>query len=309
MSLPDYPFVSVVVPVYNASAYIDKLLKALGEQSYPQDCYEVIIVDNNSTDDTFKLISSSSFKAIQENDIQSSYAARNKGIAEAKGGIIAFTDADCTPCKEWIAQGVFKMRAEQADLVAGNVEFVYSPKPTAAEIYDSITHMQVESEVVLKGVAPTANLFVKRRVFDCIGFFDAKVKSGGDIQFTKKATVHGCKLCYSDTAVVYHPTRSYFEFVRKIIRTGKGSAHYRLSAGHSLIHEFFYMPYAVFFKISTEKALLKSRFEQRQLSSYKISFNRVVAFGVFCSFVSHLAAMLEFWRILILIALGRYKSR
>jgi glycosyltransferase involved in cell wall biosynthesis len=303
------PFVSVIVPVYNSAAFIEKLLDSLLAQDYPEDKREFIIVDNNSKDDTKKIISRYPFIPACENVIQSSYAARNKGIAMAKGDITAFTDADCRPVRSWLSEGVKTMLETGADLVAGEVEFVYSEKPTAAEVYDSITHMQMESEVKEKGVAPTANLFVRSEMFDKIGLFDSRVKSGGDTQWTRKATSQGYRLVYSGQAVVEHPTRNFSQFVKKIIRTGAGSAHARLANGHSLIHEFFYMPYAVFFKIKLDKELLRERFNKKSLAQSGVNLNAVFRVGRITNMISNIAAMFEIWRILALILLRKYEIK
>lgn len=301
------PNVTVIVPVYNAEKFIGKLLYRLSGQDYPAEKLEIIIVDNGSTDDTKALAAEYPFKILEENKIQSSYAARNKGIENAAGEVLAFTDADCQPLESWVSQGVDALIKSRADIAAGKVEFIYSQKPTAAEIFDSITHMQIESEVIEKGVAPTANLFVKREMFEKIGKFNSFVKSGGDMQWTAKAAKAGFKLIYSSEAVVKHPSRNLAAFLKKVIRTGAGSPHKRLADGHSLLHEFFYTPYAVFFKVKLDKDILKERFCSRGLDKTGISFSRVMAVGLFCNIVSHISALVEFWRLFILILLRRYK--
>ncbi|MFI4911315.1 MAG: glycosyltransferase [Sedimentisphaeraceae bacterium JB056] len=303
------PFVSVVVPVYNSAGFIEKLLDNLLAQDYPKHLHEIIIVDNHSRDNTKDIIGKYPFILAEENEIQSSYAARNKGLEIAKGEVVAFTDADCQPLVEWLSEGVRTLLDSNADVVAGNVKFIYSEKPTAAEIYDSITHMQMESEVKEKGVAPTANLFIKREMFEKIGVFDSRVKSGGDVQWTRKATTSGYQLVYSEKAAVKHPTRNLAQFTKKVMRTGAGRIHARLAAGHSVIHEFFYTPYAIFFKIHLNKDMLKRRFEERGLSQREVRFWKVCSVGLFTNFISHVATLVEFFRIFPLILCKKYKVR
>ena len=70
-------------------------------QDYPKDRYEIIVVDGHSSDSTLKLLSKFPIKVI-EDDGRGVSDARNKGIEKAKGGIIAFTDGDCTATPGWI---------------------------------------------------------------------------------------------------------------------------------------------------------------------------------------------------------------
>ncbi len=217
------PFVSVIVPVYNDEARIATCVEALLKQDYPRDRYEVLMVDNGSSDGTRDVIGRYPVTLLVEDQIRGSYAARNKGLEHAKGDIIAFTDSDCTPVPGWISEGVAALESQQVDLAGGNVRFYYhGSTPTGAEIYDSISNMQMEQSITTRKVAKTANLFVNRRVFDEVGPFPHELKSGGDILWTKKATSAGFELVYAPKAEVGHPTRRLRELVRKQFRVGKG---------------------------------------------------------------------------------------
>jgi len=215
----ELPFVSVIVPVYNDPERIKICIEKLLEQSYPKERYEIIIIDNNSSDDTVDIIKKYPVKLLHEKDIQSSYAARNKGVKEAKGEIIAFTDSDCHPAKEWLENGVRAMQSEKADLVAGKVSFIFSDKNDSFEICDSIEHMQQKDTVMRGGSAATANLFVRKNIFNEIGFFP-NVKSGGDGAWTHNASKKGYKIVYYSNAEVFHPTRKKKEILEKKIRIG-----------------------------------------------------------------------------------------
>jgi glycosyltransferase involved in cell wall biosynthesis len=81
------PFISVVVPVYNGDRIIGNCVESLLNQSYPKDNYEIIVVDNGSTDNTRAIIKKYPVKMLIEDSIKSSYAARNKGIKHAKGEV------------------------------------------------------------------------------------------------------------------------------------------------------------------------------------------------------------------------------
>jgi glycosyltransferase involved in cell wall biosynthesis len=214
------PFVSVIVPVYNDKKRISICIEKLLNQTYPKDKYEIIIIDNNSTDTTPDIVESYPVKLLFEKNIQSSYAARNKGIKKAKGEIIAFTDSDCQPTKEWIENGIMSLLNNKVDLVAGHVEFIFKNKKDPYEIYDSIEHMQ-QQKSVKKGMAATANLFTNKCVFEKIWLFQ-NVESGGDRSWTCLATQNNFRLLYDSTSIVYHPTRNKKEVLRKKFRVGTG---------------------------------------------------------------------------------------
>ena len=178
--------ISVIIPVYNSSGYIARTIESVLAQTHKPD--EIIVVDNNSTDGTIEIVKQYPVTLLQENEVQSSYAARNKGINHARSEIIAFIDADCIAADNWIKEGVGALQSESADLAGGRVEFFFSEEQTAAELYDSIQYLDIETKVKDNGRAPTANLFVRKSVFDKVGMFPSHVKSGGDIQWTNKAT-------------------------------------------------------------------------------------------------------------------------
>ncbi len=228
------PKVSVIVLVYNAENNIATLIESLLDLDYPKELLEIIIVDNNSSDMTKEIAKQFPVKLLEEKNIQSSYAARNRGIHNAKGEILAFIDSDCTATPPWVKEGVKVLVYEDADLVGGKVEFVYSKNKTAAELYDSITHMQNEIYIKELKVSSTANLFVKSSLFNEIGMFPDRVKSGGDLQWTGKAVANGFLLVYSPEAIVNHPTRSIKALLMKKYRTGTGAMHIWINNGTSL---------------------------------------------------------------------------
>ena len=108
------PIVSVVIPVYNGEKDLPDLIECLRSQTYPPHSVEYLLVDNKSRDYTSTILQTAAkspsqegfnqitIRNLSENKIQSSYAARNKGIRASRGEIIAFTDADCRPESQWL---------------------------------------------------------------------------------------------------------------------------------------------------------------------------------------------------------------
>lgn len=219
-----YPLVTVIVPVRNGEQTIDKLLSSLLSQDYPSDKTEIIIVDNGSQDQTLEMVKKHPVTLEKENKTFSSYAARNKGLSVANGEIIAFTDADCVPKKDWIREGVIALIEQNADMVGGKISFLLSDRPSAAELIDSLTFMQNEQNIKNKQTAVTANLFVRKELFNKLGLFE-EVKSGGDFQWTHKATQNDFSLIYAPQVIVYHPARNLRQLLNKgrRIKTGTRS--------------------------------------------------------------------------------------
>ena len=216
------PLITVIIPVYNGRNKIGNLLDSLMDQSYPKSLMEIIVIDNYSTDNPEDIVKKYPVKLLEENDIRSSYAARNKGIKAALGDILAFTDSDCTATYRWIEEGVKMLDGGNTDIVGGRVEFTFSDKKTIAEQYDSMTNMQIEKNIRERGVAKTANLFVRASVFSELGDFPTHVKSGGDVYWTSRATASGYSIKYAPDAVVKHPARNLIQLMKKQFRVGTG---------------------------------------------------------------------------------------
>jgi len=223
MSKTNIP-VSVIIPVYNDPDGLKRCLEAVLDQDYPLDEYEVIVVDNNSDDNTSEIARKYSVQLLFETKIQSSYAARNRGIKSARGEIIAFTDSDCIPHENWLKNGTNGIKEEEYDMVGGKISFLpMNPSErSVSEVYDSIMNLQMERSVQESNSALTANLFVKKSIFQDVGKFSNRYISGGDSEWTQRATNSGYNLGYAPGATVFHPVRGFKELIKKNTRIGRG---------------------------------------------------------------------------------------
>jgi len=222
------PTVSVIVPVRNDAAGLTNLLPALLAQTYPRRRIEILVVDNGSRDESFAVAERYAaahpgmVRALVEDRVASSYAARNAGLRAATGQILAFTDADCTPDPGWIAAGVRALDETPADLAGGRVIFTLPPRPSAAALHDAITNLRTGHTIATQGSAATANLFVRRQVVEALGPFPAHLRSGGDAIWTHRAARAGHRLTYAPDALVSHPPRELGPLLRKCARVGQG---------------------------------------------------------------------------------------
>ena len=272
------PFVSIIVPVYNGGFSLEKNIKRLLDQDYPKDSYEIIIVDNGSTDSTFEVIKKYSVIALQENNKQNSYAARNKGVLHAKGTLLAFTDTDCLPQTDWVSQAVDCFEKNQADVVAGNIQFTFSKNPTPAELTDSVMNLDNKAGIK-KGLGKTANLFITKKCFDEVGPFSEGRTSGGDGQWTSRALRLNKKLVYAEQAIVLHEARDFKGLMKKHLRVGQGS----IGVWRSQKRSVFWI-IARFFALFIPLSIIQVPFwiRKRRMSGLKYPIFKMITIAYLC---------------------------
>ena len=223
------PTVSIIVPVYNNSDGIQNLLKALKSQNYPQDRYDVLIVDNGSKDDTLNVIQAAiddldNFQLLIEDNIKGSYAARNKGVLAANGSILAFTDSDCIPIPSWISSGVKNLLKYQVSYGGGQIKYIYSKeKPNLYEKFDTLHRLNQQYYIENRRFSATANLFIYKILAIKVGMFNADLLSSGDLEFGQRIYKLKHKIIYIPDAIVKHTARKTFNAnMKKSIRLAVG---------------------------------------------------------------------------------------
>ncbi len=157
-----------------------------------------------------------------ENEIEGSYAARNKGIQHADGHVLAFLDADETVDDDWLETALNAMNERKIDYLGCNVELTL-PEDSLVGRYNARTGFPVERYLEEEHYAPTCALLVRREVFEDIGLFDARLISGGDREFGERVYEAGYDQGYAEDAVVFHPARTSFgSLAKKNFRVGRG---------------------------------------------------------------------------------------
>lgn len=226
------PTVSIVSPALNAAPYIGRFVESLLAQDYPRDLFDIVIVDNGSDDDTVGILSRYPVRVLHQPLRGSPGATRNLGIRSTSGEILALVDSDVTLDATWLRTGVTSMRDRQADLVAGEITLYYVHGGTAAEMFDALFHARNEVLVTQRSQATTANLFVRRRVFDTVGLFP-ELTSGEDSILTFRSVQEGFRLIYEPALVVGHPTKLLRGLLQKAWRVGDVYADIMRAEGRS----------------------------------------------------------------------------
>lgn len=213
--------VSVIVPIYNGEADLPELLAGLRSQSYPADRTELIIVDNASRDRTLAILKDSAeqipnLQVKSENEIQSSYAARNTGIKAATGEILAFTDADCRPQSDWLENLVAPFSQPQIGIVAG--EILAFPGNSLLEQYADAQETLSQKHTLAHPFCPygqTANLAVRRQAFNQVGLFRPYLTTGGDADICWRILQQTeWQIEFAPNAIIRHRHRQTLEELR-----------------------------------------------------------------------------------------------
>ncbi len=205
-----YPSVSIIVPVYNSKDTIRMCLKSLLNLDYPFDRLEILAVDNNSTDGSKEIIAQFPVTYLLENKVQTSYGARNKGIENASGEILIFTDADCIADPQWLRNLLEGFKERNVGCCAGEI-LPYKPF-SLVEVYSARKGFISQRITLSKPFLPfpqTANVAYRREVFERIGAFNHRLISGGDADFAWRMQLQtNLKIEYCPEAIVYHKHRS-----------------------------------------------------------------------------------------------------
>ncbi len=199
------PFVSVVIPAFNAEDTLKDCLDALANQSYLRGKYEILVIDDGSTDATPDIAESGADRVIyQEN--QGPAIARNTGVDAARGEIILFTDADCVACETFVEQMINPL----ADPAVVGVKGAYRTHQKRmwarfAQIEFEERYAKLAKTEFIDFVDSHAAAF-RKDVFLEVGGFDPHfpVANNEDVDLSYKIARLGYPMIFNQEAIVYH---------------------------------------------------------------------------------------------------------
>jgi len=206
--------VSIIIPIKNRYYLLDNLIKNLSNLNYPQ--YEILIVDDCSTDNTKDLLKNYPIKFISLEKSVGSAKARNIGIKEAKYDIIALTDSDCFVSRNWLNNLVPYLN--NYDMVGGKIVSCDSSET-------KLIPFNMENEIIINKDSPmnfldTSNMLLKKNLWNSIGgFLNYRIE---DLEFSWRALKKGFKLIYTPKGLVIHVGfRPPLHNIKKYIQYGK----------------------------------------------------------------------------------------
>ena len=226
------PQISAIVVTRNAEAVLPSLLESLRLQTLEASRFEVLVVDNGSSDRGAVIAREAGARVI-EHSRPNRAAARNIGAQHARSDLFAFTDADCVPSPRWL-EALLDCAGGQ-DIVAGHVEVSTGEPPNPVERFERLWRFDQEAWV-RQGWAATANLCVGREVMESVGGFDpAYLHYGEDADFCTRAGRRGYRIGWCPEARVTHAAETGLPaLLRRSFMHGYGGqqTRRRLGAGY-----------------------------------------------------------------------------
>ena len=219
---------SIIVCTYNRAESLRHTLECLAALQSPDNYdWEVIVVDNNSNDQTHQVVKdfSSVFPCLRyEHEQQQGLSyARNHGIKSAKGDILLFTDDDVCPEPDWLETIMTSMSRYDCDACGGYIAPTWETPPPSwlTERFHGFLAIKMDSNdayqvTTVKDAPFGANMAFRRRVFEQVGEFDtsrgrkgAELASGEDGEMFERMLAAGMKIMYLPDAKVHHRVEAF----------------------------------------------------------------------------------------------------
>ena len=220
-----WPLVSVVVCCYNARNTLEECLQSLSALEYPN--YEVVVIDDGSTDGSHLIAEKFPVRCLRTPNRGLS-AARNLGIAEARGEMVAFIDSDAYADPDWLYYMISALEEHGASAVGG---------PNLSPPADGFTAQCIDQApgnptcVLVDNERaehiPGCNMAFRKKAFDLAGLFDAQHRAAGDdVDLCWRLLVADQQIVYHPSAVVWHHRRpTVWSYLKQQKGYGYAEAH------------------------------------------------------------------------------------
>lgn len=231
MKVIDTPIFSIVIPTYNRPAQLVVCLQACARLDYPRDRFEVIVVDDGGTTPLDAVIARFhgvlTIKLLRHENAGPA-AARNRGVSEARGEFLAFTDDDCAPESNWLRALSSQFAASPDYAVGGQTlnALAHNLYSEASQLLISYLFSYYNAVPRTARFFPSNNLAFPAERFRAIGGFDVTYlrAAGEDRELCDRWMHYGYRMIYAAEAVVYHAHALTFRtFLRQHFRYGRGA--------------------------------------------------------------------------------------
>lgn len=229
--MSEYRF-SVIIPSYNRADEVVDLIQSLQAQTFGHARFEVLIVDDGSTDDTEGKVGELSAQVdfrlcFFRRDHEGPGPARNYGMSQAQGAYFLFIDSDCLADAEWLKEINSAITNEDPDAFGGPDSVLANFSPFQKAIDYSMTSflttggMRGHSKKRLAKFYPRSfNMGIRREIYNKLGGM-SNLRHGQDIEFSRRIVSSGAKVIYIPNAIVYHKRRANLrKFFRQMFNWG-----------------------------------------------------------------------------------------
>lgn len=217
---------SVIVPFLNEELRIQQCIQALLNQTFDKRSYEIIFIDNGSTDRSAEIVRKYAGINLLSEPRRDPYRARNRGIEAAHGRYLAFTDADCIADPHWLAE--FYEGLQDAEIVLGRLLYP-SPTPALLRAYEHYYHTKLAYLLNRKlnqyYYGHAGNMAVRASVFEAIGPFP-NMPVVGDTEIIHRLLDHNSQALIgyrAEARVVHAEVRHFRHCLRKLFECGQYS--------------------------------------------------------------------------------------
>jgi glycosyltransferase involved in cell wall biosynthesis len=266
------PSISVIIPTYNRRKTLIKALEAYRKQSIPQEKFEILVIDDGSTDSTKRMIEKLQKEHKNIYFFQQSHSgpaqARNLGIEKASSELILFTGDDCVPDKNLLQEHIRLHKKGDAIAVLGHIDWhpdlEITPFMRYINIDTQFSYPKIKETPanVPFGCFYTSNISIPKKYFQGVGIFDTDFTDAvlEDVELGYRIWKSGVRTIYNKRAITYHHHKIALKnYIRRQMRLGKAAA--LLYNKHPELLEFLRLP-----KLTSPE--VKYRFYQAVLDYY-----------------------------------------
>jgi len=191
--------VSIIMPALNEEQYLESVFDAIANLKYPKERIETILVDNGSEDETVSIAKKRGAMVLEAPDTKIG-ELRNLGAENAKGSIFAFLDSDCIVDRSWLKCALDILNKDEVGAVGSHTRIPANGTWVERTLDFHATKEGVNEVEYL----PTANLIVKREVFERVGGFNLNLETGEDSDFCHKIRKLKIRLISDTNILVVH---------------------------------------------------------------------------------------------------------
>lgn len=223
------PFFTIVIPTYKRFDQLRECLHSISRLDYPRDDFEVVVVDDGSPSSPGSIVEPFQSQFNLRLVIQphaGPATARNRGVSEASGAFIAFTDDDCMPAPNWLTRLRCRLDADPGSVIAGNTVNTLTDNPYSTASQMLIDYLNAYYNKENARFLTSNNMALSKEVFTKIGGFDTTfpLAAAEDREFCDRCVHFGLKTVFAPEAVVRHAhPLTLKRFIRQHYNYGRGA--------------------------------------------------------------------------------------